>query len=181
MTRDLFGRRRRIHRTRAEIYLHKYDRDTYLIRLERLEWISKVFPKGSGMLAPPETVYIFDEIKMTYLNGQHISTILLAAAFLEHWLSGRLRDRGYIREAERGLKSIIECMRKHSLLDTFLLRKADRLRKIRNPFVHMKECDHEARIFRRALKERTDPFILLERDAREAITLVFEIVTRVPG
>lgn len=174
--KDLFGRKIRPRKTRTELYLLKFDRETFPGRLDRLIWIKKVFPKGSGMLASPETVYIFEEIKMTFLNGQYISTIILVSSFLEHWLGGILRGKGYMIESQGGLKSIIECMRDNSILHEFLLDKADRIRAIRNPFVHLKGFDHDERIIHRAIKKQTDPFVLLEADARESVILAYQIV-----
>ena len=63
----------------------------------------------------------------------------------------------------------------NDLVPVVLLDKADRLRKIRNPFVHLKSFDHEHTLTRRALTIETHPYELLEHDAQESLSLVFAI------
>lgn len=78
--------------------------------------------------------------------------------------------RGYQKEASRGLAAAIKCARVNGLVNPFILDKADRLRLIRNPFVHLKEFGHQHAIGQRMTKTRTfDISTLLENDAKEAL------------
>jgi hypothetical protein len=62
------------------------------------------------------------------------------------------------------------------LVTPFILDKADRLRLIRNPFVQLKEFDHQHGIGQRMAKSRTfDIRALLESDAKEALIAMYGV------
>jgi len=179
--KDLFGAKARRRKGYYESILAKHDRDTFADRLHRFKWLLKVFPKGYGFAMSMESASIFDEAKMAFINSEYISTILLANAFLEHWLGGILSARGFRKEANSGLKSIIECLRNNNLLHDYLLEKIDRLRQIRNPFVHKKPLGHRKNLDQRVFLEQRLPFELLEKDAKEALSLMYQVaVTKFP-
>jgi hypothetical protein len=101
----------------------------------------------------------------------------LASAFIEHWLGLHLESKGFHKEAKKGLAAIIECAQKNGLVHEYLLNKADDLRKIRNPFVHLKPFDHHHRITQRAMKSLSDPIIIMDKDARDALSIMYTIAT----
>jgi len=178
MEKDLFGQQKKKRKSKLEGVLQRYDTQTFTERLERLEWLQKVFPQGYEFLMSSETSFVFDEVKMAYINGEYIATILLVTAFLEHWLGNYLASKGYVKEARGGLNAILECLDKYELMHPFLTKNTDQLRRIRNPFVHLKPFEHEHRLFQRALHHSKDPVTILEEDARDAISLMYEIVTK---
>lgn len=178
MEKDLLGRTRKKRSSRIESALHKYDRNSFSERAERLKWVQKVFPSGYGFAMPPETAYVFDEVKNVFVDGAFVSTILLATAFIEHWLSSILQNRGFERDAERGMNAIIKCLRREGLVHDYLLQKADKLRKIRNPFVHLKNFDNVDRVTQRAMIQGRNPIAILEDDAKEAVSLMYAIAIK---
>ncbi len=179
MTRDLLGRKITKDRPRLAPSLAKYDKDSFNDRLQRLRWLYKVFPSGYSYMMPPETAYIFGEIKNVFVDGAFVATILLSSAFIEHWLSSVARSKGFEREAARGLSSVIKCLRREGLVNDYLLDKADALRKLRNPFVHLQAFEAPDRITQRAIHEKKNPIGILEDKAKEAVSLMYTISTRV--
>ncbi len=121
--------------------------------------------------------HLHDEVKATFINAEFTATIMLSVAFIEQWLSSVLESHGFRKESKSGLKGILECLRKHRLVDEFVLSKVDRLRLIRNPFTHLKEIGHEHGLGKRSLDHGTFPVVLLERDAREAVSLLYTVAT----
>jgi hypothetical protein len=178
MDQDLLGRSLKKRKPRLASALEKHDHNSFDDRLDRLHWLQKVFPAGYGFVMSPETLYVFDEAKITFVTGAFVATILLSASFIEHWFGNILRGRGFADEANSGLGSIIECMRRERLMHEFLLRKADRLRKIRNPFVHLKSFDHRERVTHRAMRQGKHPIAILEDDAKEALSLMYGIAVK---
>lgn len=174
MKTDLFGTKKRKKRTYLEINLNKYDRDTFSDRLERLKYLNSIFPKGYGFLSGMETAYVFDEAKMTFINGEFISTIMLAQAFIEHKLQACLASKGLIKESKNGLKSMTMCLRRKKLVNEFLLNKIDHLRKIRNPFSHLRPGD-ESSVSERIFLEKQGPLLIMEKDAKNSIALMYQI------
>lgn len=167
---------------RLESSLIKYDKKTLAERKERMEYLNKIFPKHLAFAADPATVYIFDECKMTFINGEFISTVLLSQAFIERWLQMHYTTLGHATTASKGLKAIINHAARNDTIHHFLLPKIDELRKVRNPFVHLKEVEHDYNLTQRILKKieaggaATEYFVLLESDARSAITLMYAIL-----
>ncbi|MCK4301170.1 MAG: hypothetical protein KAW91_00265, partial [candidate division Zixibacteria bacterium] len=152
--------------------------ETMAPRLARLRYVQKVHPSGLNMMASPETVFAFDEAKMTFINGQFIATLLLVNAFMEHWLGSLISSKGYTKSAQRGLKSIIDCAREQDLVNHFLLDRVDELRRIRNPFVHLRSFDDDSRLTRRALSAQVDPCCMIEDDAKKAMSIMYTVAIR---
>jgi hypothetical protein len=173
--RDLFGKRIKIRRSRYEVGLQKYDVATRTDRAERLRWVDKTIPRGISIGGPYETMLVFAEAKDCYIAGQPIAALVLAAAFIEHWLSGFIAAKGFEVESRKGLAACTELARRQDYLPTAVLKKLDRLRVVRNPFVHLKPFDHEHIISRRMLAARVAPDQLMDQDARDAISLMYTI------
>lgn len=173
--RDLFGKPIRQHRPRYEAALERADRASLGERAARVRWVAKMIPRNILMAMPFETAAVFQEAKSTFIAGHFVATVVLAAAFIEHWFSSNLISLGFGREAAKGLAASISCSRKHNLVPSVILEKADRLRQIRNPFVHLKSFEHEHNLTRRAFKIEKLPHELLETDAQESLSLIYAV------
>jgi hypothetical protein len=124
---------------------------------------------------PLETFYVFEEAKSSFVYGCFVASTVLSASFVEHWLGAHLYQRGYSKEAERGLAAMIDCCRKNDLLNHTLLKRIDRLRLIRNPFVHLKSFEHPHGVGQRMLRGRSHPEAVLEADAKESLTTMYTV------
>lgn len=171
-------------RSKYEKALLRYDEETFPDRLERLQYLNKIYPKGLAFGSDAETVFVFDEAKMSFINGEFISTILLTQAFVERWLQQYFDSKGQKKLGKEGLKKMTEYARANDLVPQFILGKIDEMRVKRNPFVHLKHFDHEHTLNQRMMKSirnenaKTYYEIMLE-DAKEAISLMYTIlVTR---
>lgn len=175
MKNDLFGQPVRKRKPQLQSVLERLDRESMQARLGRAQRVQAIFPKDYSFLMSFEAVYVFDEAKMAFMNGQFVSTILLAVAFSELWLGRFLRSKGFEKEARSGLKAIAARLRQHGLVQEFILGKVDRLREIRNPFVHLKPPGHPHRITQRAITQGRDPDRILRRDAEEMLSVMYQI------
>lgn len=175
MEKDLFGKKVVKKKSMLEKAIEKYDRNSFKDRLKRLKYLNEVFPKGYSFLSDIETAYIFDETKMAFINGEFIATLMLSQAYIERKLQNYFSSIGLATEAKRGIKYIISYARKHGLIDEFLLDKIDLLRKKRNPFSHLKPYEYEFNISHRLKKEMKEPLLIIEKDAHEAISLMYHI------
>ena len=175
--RTLFGKRRVERRPRYEAAIERQDRRQIPARAARVRWLKEVVPRNVGYILPVETAFVFEEARSCFVYGHFVATIVLAAAFLEHWLISNLNSRGFEKEASRGLAAAIKFARKNKFADPIVLDKAEHLRLIRNPFVHLKESDHEHNLTRRTVKSGTDPWVQSEIDARESIMAMYAVAT----
>ena len=106
MQKDLFGKKVIQKKTRLETSLLRYDKRSLNERVERLKYINKIIPKGYGIAADMETVYVFDEAKMTFINGEFISTVLLSQAFIERKLQMFMKaDQDNQRKEQRNRRN----------------------------------------------------------------------------
>jgi len=175
--KDLFGHVKKRRPTRLRSSLRKIDEKSFENRLTRLKQLQEIFPKGYSFLLPPETAFVFDEAKAAFVNGQFISTILLAQAFIEHIFQCKLDERGETTMANAGLATMVKYLRKENLLHEFLAKKVDELRRIRNPFVRLQDNLHSPGFINRAIKEKISFEKVLEDDAWKALSLMYQIAT----
>jgi hypothetical protein len=173
--KDLFGKRIRHNRPRYEAALERNDKASVPIRAVRARWLRKRIPKKIAFWMPMETGFVFGEAAACFVDGHFVATIMLAASFVDHWLTSGLAHRGYGNEAKRGLEATIKVAKKKKLVDPFLLDAVNKLRLIRNPFAHLKLTDSDYKIGSRAVQMREPPEVLLEKDAKEAIIAMYGV------
>lgn len=173
--RDLFGQIVKPKRPMYEATLERLDRAQVSVRAERVRWLSKVIPRNVGFLMPMETSYVFGEAKSAYVYGHFVATVVLAAAFVEHWFAAKLDSLGYGKDADQGLARAVEVARVNNLVDPKVLDRIDHLRLIRNPFVHLKPFDHKYNLAQRIFRKRANPDDLLPNDAQDAILTMYEV------
>lgn len=69
---------------------------------------------------------------------------------------------------------MIACARQHDFASPFLLDKVDHLRRIRNPFVHLKPFENDDGLLKRMLSGKVEePARLLEKDAKMALSFMY--------
>ncbi len=176
VAKDLFGKPLRQRRPRYEAALERGEKKTRPERAARVRWLSGVMPKDHSFLMSLETALVFEEAKASFVYGNFVAVIMLASAFVDHWFIAGLEARGYHKEASRGLASAITCARRNNLVDSIILDKADRLREIRNPFVHLKGFNHQHGINQRIAKVQDFSIVgLLENDAKEALIAMYGV------
>src|SRR5205823_463759 len=101
--------------------------------------------------------YVFTEAKDSFIYGNFVAAVVLAASFVEHWFVSSLAARGFQKESSSGLASCIKLARKRKLVDPMLPDRVDHLRLIRNPFVHLKSFNHPHSIGQRSFVQRSFP------------------------
>ena len=97
-TRDLLVTSIRPRRPRYEAALERLDRASLEERATRVRWIAKIIPRNILMTMPFQTFVVFQEVKATYIAGQFVATITLAAAFIEHWFALNLVSIGLAKK-----------------------------------------------------------------------------------
>ena len=86
--------------------------------------------------------------------------------------------RGESRLARRGLAQITKFLRRENLLHEFLLRRIDRLRKMRNPFSHLQDFDCPESLTKRAAAHKYNFTETLRHNAEFALALMYEIAVK---
>lgn len=179
MNEDLFGNKVRPPKDKLELILKKIDFSSFSERLERVKYLDKIIPPNIGFLFSDEMHYLFTEAINSYINGQFVATILLSQSFIEHWLKDSIAKDKVKKFGRTTLDTILKAMKENNSANIELLNKIDRLRKIRNPFVHSKSFDNEYNVSKLAIKQRITPDEFLIKEARDSISLLFQVcITR---
>jgi hypothetical protein len=176
--RDLFGRKIKRRKSPLEYGLAKHDASSFEERLVRLKWLTTVIPTNVTYMMPSDTFYVFGEVKNAFVAGAYVATVLLCTSFIEHWLSTLLAAKGFEKESRSGLKTIVKCLRKQKIGNDYLIENVDKLRRLRNPFVHLKPFDHAENLSQRSYRQAKHPVVLLEEDAKLAISLMYAVAMK---
>jgi len=175
---DLFGdalpQKKRMYR-RHEKGLLQYDKMTFDERLRRLTYISQIYPKELLLKGDMEFVFTFNETKVCFINGHYISTIILAQSFIEKFFYDFFIRNNLKKQAASGLAGMIKYAKQNNLIDTFILKKVEDLRLKRNPFIHPKDWNYPHDLSERMQRNKTQPHEQLEKDATEAIQVMFTL------
>ena len=172
---DLFGKPIRSRRPRYEAALERAELKAVPVRAERIRWVQKAIPRNTSFLMGMDTYYVFEEARSCYIYGHFVATVMMSAAFIEHWLSGKLHARGHHKEAAAGLGRSVACARKIDLIAPAILDRIDHLRLIRNPFAHLKGMDHDHSLGARSVSVKRHPDEVLEQDAKEGLSLMYAV------
>jgi len=175
---DLFGdtlpQKKRRYR-RHEKGLLQYDKMTFEERLRRLTYIAQIYPKELLLVGDMEFVFTFNETKDCYINGHYISTIILAQSFIEKIFYDFFVRTNLKKQAESGLAVMIKYAKQNNLINSLILNKVEDLRLKRNPFTHPKDWSYPHDLSKRMQRNKTQPHEQLEKDATEAIQVMFAL------
>lgn len=176
MNKDLFGNDVLPTVDPAEEELNNYDSYSFNERLRRLKYINQVFPFGRRVYGSDESYRIFDEAIQSFIFGQYIGTIILAQAFIERRIQEYFNLRLDEKRSKETLNNLLQEFKQTGFIDDVFIERIDKLRKKRNIFTHRKQPLHEHSLMARAFEEEMAPDELLERDAKEAVSLMLIIV-----
>lgn len=141
-------------------------------RAERIEWLSAHQISLGILVGPMDSMAVLGEARDCFIEGHYIASQLLSVAFIEHTVTDELVERGLAKYGV-SFNDAIRISRDAGLFTPEMLSGADHLREIRNPFTHRKNQDHRHSFGNRFLEERVHPKTILERDAKDALALMY--------
>jgi hypothetical protein len=166
---------------RYESALDEHDAETRHARAERAAWIATLgqpedgwaFFGDYGVIAP------WSELRQDYIQGAFVSAILVGQAFIENLLAGGLHAQGEHPDG-MGFSELLRRSLEVGWLTPPELELLDDLRRSRNPYAHFRNWEHKDGLVARSLAAGSSPEVLLERDARHLIRVLFNLVNRRP-
>lgn len=163
-------------------FLEADDERSRPFRARRLELIAREFGEPRHLLLPGGWVssYAFEEARHAYIRGMYVATVLLSQTAIEHMLAGLLRLTGM--DGRWGFRRILVLARDERLITDPEFDLFDRLRLLRNPYVHARPPLGEGTLGRRSLERGDLPedVELMEEDATLAITALLRMIRRPP-
>lgn len=131
-----------------ERHLREGDHRTWQGRARRLRFVQKVYGPERDRLrfGGPDSVRLFEEMRLAYVNGLYLSTVVVAGAYVESNVAATLYVLGgspnvpwsYSAKTvnEFSFAQLLHTARKHGLVDDSTYQKYDLLRQLRNSYVH---------------------------------------------
>jgi hypothetical protein len=148
-------------------------------RAERLSKLVALLPEEEmvffGGLASAQT-YI--EIRLAYIHGLYLSTVLLALACIEQELAGALHIRGMESAANARLEKLLKDGLTTGVITTHEFQTFDHLREVRNSYTHFRPPTHRTAWARRAMATDTPIDDILEADAAGALSALSSFLDR---
>lgn len=148
-------------------------------RAERLSKLLAVLPEEEmvffGGLASAQA-YI--EIRLAYIHGLYLSTVLLALACIEQELAGALHIRGMDSAANARLEKLLKEGLTTGIITTGEFQTFDRLREVRNSYTHFRPPTHRTAWARRAMATDIPIDDILEADAAGALFALGSFIDR---
>jgi hypothetical protein len=158
--------------------LRQYDTDTFSERLKRLRIINKILPHWTQVYGSDESLRIYDEALHSFIFGQYAAAIILAQAFIERRFQEYFSIRFDDQRAKYTLADFLKEFKGTGFLPDYLFERIDNIRLQRNPLTHFKNPNHKNSLMERAIMLNMHPDILIEKDAKDAIEVMFYMVER---
>jgi len=116
------------------------------------------------------------ELQRSYISGNFLAVVLLAQVFIEHSLGGEYGLRNEDDIVEGGLARLITQAGEDGIISPSLAKTLHELCKMRNPYTHPHGGVTARTYLKRLLDDGPEPFALAERDARQAIEAVVDLL-----
>jgi hypothetical protein len=174
MQKDLFGNDVSQESTCIRT-LKEYDEETFEERRKRCEFLFSLVPTEKVWISSDESYYIWLEIRLAYINGCYISTVLLAESFIERKFQSDFHMMLDFKRSKFTLDQILKEMKKDKSMDSYWIERIDTIRKKRNPLVHFKDVMKEESMAQRSGHDHDKAIELLKQDAKEAIEIMYAV------
>lgn len=119
-----------------------------------------------------ETVRALVEVRLTYVNGLFLATVLTAIALIERQIAGLLYGAGLESAKRMSLEDLLKRAERNGWLRTIGRDEMDRFREVRNSYAHFREPGHGTSGMRRALNADKTVDVLIREDARIALKIL---------
>ena len=141
-------------------------------RADRIQWLSEHQIPLGVVVGPMDTMAAIGEARDCFVEGHYIASLLLCVAVVEHIITDSLVERGLANYGAPFIEAI-KIAGDKNIFPLEMLSRADHLREIRNPFTHRKSQKHRHSFGNRFLAEKIYPKAILERDAKDALDLMY--------
>ena len=121
---------------------------------------------------------MFAELRLAYMHGLYLSTVLLVLGCLEHELAGALYAAGWDKAASARLEALVAESERRGFITVAEAAAFNRLRATRNAHAHFRAPGSRSTLMRRMVDDDQEPHALLQSDARLAIGVLGSYLAR---
>ena len=152
-------------------------------RARRLKYLLDAIqpPKEGMFFQGEESFHSFNEVRLAYIHGLYLATVLLSLACIEREVAGRLYAMGWEKAKGAKLEELISKAHEQGIISNEESDTFQRLRRVRNSYAHFKPPLASSSLTGRALDQNTLPNEVLMVDAQKAIEALGGFFKRRPG
>lgn len=148
-------------------------------RAERLAKLLAVIPEEEMVFfGGLSSAQAYTEIRLAYIHGLYLSTVLLALTCIEQELAGALHIQGMESAANARLEKLLKEGLTKGTITTEEFQTFDHLREVRNSYTHFRSPTHRTAWTRRAIVTDTPIDDVLEADATGALSALGSFLDR---
>ena len=162
-------------------WLEQDEADSRSYRAERLQSLLDIFSVNEAevMFQGGMTSHsIYMELRLAFIHGLFLTTLILTIACIEQELAGALYARGLNRASRDTLDNLLRQASTHGEIDQTLFQEIDTLKNLRNATAHYRPPLHETSAVGRALQKNEPVFELSVKDAVFALKVLAAFINR---
>ena len=170
-------------------WLETDEAKTREVRAHRLFYLLEAIrvPEHGLLFNGDGSVQAFDEVRLAYLHGLYLATVLLSLALIENEIAGELYAAGWEDAAEVGFKALLSEAHTRHWVSDWNQKILERLDDIRNSHAHFRPLDFKApsvkrhkvpSITLRSADQNLMPYEIYREDAEYAIEIVGRFLLR---
>ena len=140
-------------------------------RAHRLRYLLETIqpPKEDMSFQGEESLHSFNEVRLAYIHGLYLATVLLTLACIEREVTGRLYAAGWEKAKSVKLEELLSKAHEQGIISNEESDTFQRLRRVRNSYAHFKPPLASSSLTGWALGQNTLPNEVLMVDAQKAI------------
>ena len=152
-------------------------------RASRLRYFLEAIesPEERVFFQGEESKHSFNEVRLAYVHGLYLATVLLSLACIEREMAGRFYAAGCDEVKGATLEGLLSKAHEQDIISDAELDTFQRLRSVRNSYAHFRPPLHSSSLTGRALDQNVLPNEVLMVDAQKAIEALGSYFKRRPG
>ncbi|WP_457393627.1 hypothetical protein [Roseateles sp. P5_E1] len=156
--------------------LAESDSNTRDDRADRLVWLSMLPTAPPVLIGRFEQFRLREEARVCFVQGNFIAVVLTALALIEQTLTEELLHLGLSDDkVPKSTQRLFDLAHERGILSAEQIKRAHMVREHRNPLGHFRPPDDPKGPVRRYREGDLHPDRMLEDDAKEAISLAFDL------
>ena len=137
-------------------------------------------PKEDIYFQVEASFHSFNEVRLAYIHGLYLATVLLSLACIEREVAGRLYAEGWEEAKGARLKELLSKAHERGIISDAESDTFRHLRSVRNSYAHFKPPGHSSSLVCRALHQNVLPNEVMMIDAQRAVEALGSFFERRP-
>ena len=138
-------------------------------------------PEDGLFLQGENSLQAFEEVRLAYIHGLYLATVLLSLTFIEREVAGRLYAAGWEKAKKAKLEDLLLKAHECNLVSDRDRETLQKLRDIRNSYAHFRPPDDGSSTTRRTVAQNLTANEVFLKDAEQAIKVLGRFLANQPS